>query len=80
MCTVYTQYGAINHQYDIKFTELYMYLMVSASYFVPGPLILGFLTIKSKEEKRVLNALYAPCKVFSENHVPGIQTLTNEST
>ena len=26
------------------------------------------------------NALYTPCKMFSESHVPGIQTLTNEST
>ena len=32
-----------------------------------------------KEEKRVSNALYALCKMFSESHVPGIQTLTNES-
>ena len=25
------------------------------------------------------NVLYAPYKMFSESHVPGIQTLTNES-
>ena len=34
--------------------------------------------VHNKKEKRVLNALYAPCKMFSESHVPGIQTLTNE--
>ena len=29
----------------------------------------------NKEEKRVLNMLYALYKMFSESHVPGIQTL-----
>ena len=33
----------------------------------------------TKEEKRVLNALYALCKMFLESHVPGIQTLTNKN-
>ena len=33
----------------------------------------------SKEDKRVSNALYALCKMFSESHVPGIQIMTNES-
>ena len=35
--------------------------------------------VYNKEEKRVSNALYALCKMFSESHAPGIQTLTNES-
>ena len=35
--------------------------------------------VYNKEEKRVSNALYAPCKMFSESHAPGIQTLTNEN-
>ena len=35
--------------------------------------------VYNKEEKRVSNALYALCKMFSESHTPGIQTLTNES-
>ena len=33
----------------------------------------------NKEGKRVSNALYTPCEMFSESHVPGIQTLTNEN-
>ena len=36
--------------------------------------------IHNKEEKRVSNVLYALCKMFSESHAPGIQTLTNENT
>ena len=36
--------------------------------------------VYNKEEKRVLNALYGPCKMFSESHASGIQILTNEST
>ena len=36
--------------------------------------------VYNKEEKRVLNVLYALCRMFSESHTPGIQTLTNEST
>ena len=32
--------------------------------------------VYSKEES---NVLYALCKMFSESHVPGIQTLTNEN-
>ena len=40
-----------------------------------------FLTrVYTKEEKRVSNVLYGLCKMFSESHAPGIQTLTNEST
>ena len=35
--------------------------------------------VYNKEEKRVSNMLYAPCKMFSESHTPGIQTLTYES-
>ena len=38
-----------------------------------------YTRVYSKEEKRVSNVLYAPCKVFSESHMPGIQTLANES-
>ena len=34
----------------------------------------------NKEEKRVTNTLYALCRMFSESHLPGIQTLTTEST
>ena len=41
------------------------------------PIVLS--RVYNKEEKRVSNALYAVCKMFSESHVPGIQTLTNES-
>ena len=37
-------------------------------------------SIRNKEEKRVSNVLYALCKMFSESHTPGIQTLTNEKT
>ena len=37
-----------------------------------------YTRVYSKEEKGVSNVLYAPCKVFSESHTPGIQTLTNE--
>ena len=33
--------------------------------------------VYNKEEKRVSNTLYALCKMFSESHAPGIQTLTN---
>ena len=33
----------------------------------------------NKEGKRVLNVLYALCKMFSEDHAPGIQRLTNEN-
>ena len=36
--------------------------------------------VNNKEGKRVSNALYTPCKMFSESHAPGIQKLTNEST
>ena len=32
-----------------------------------------------KEGKRVSNALYGLCKMFSESHAPGIQILTNQS-
>ena len=35
--------------------------------------------VYNKEEKRVSNMLYAPRKIFSESHTPGIQTLTTES-
>ncbi len=35
--------------------------------------------VYNKEKKRVLNVLYAPCKMFSESHMPEIQTLMNES-
>ena len=37
--------------------------------------------VYNREEKRVSNALYALCKMlmFSESHMPGIQTLTNEN-
>ena len=35
--------------------------------------------VYNKEEKRVSSVLYGPCKTFSESHVPGIQTLTNEN-
>ena len=36
--------------------------------------------VNNKEGKRISNALYTPCKMFSENYAPGIQKLTNEST
>ena len=35
--------------------------------------------VNNKEGKRVSNALYTPYKMFSENHAPGIQKLTNQS-
>ena len=35
--------------------------------------------VYNKERKRVSNTLYDPCNMCSESHVPGIQTLTNES-
>ena len=35
--------------------------------------------VYNKERKRVSNALYGLCNMCSESHVPGIQTLTNES-
>ena len=35
--------------------------------------------IKKRRVYQTLNALYALCKMFSESHAPGIQTLTNES-
>ena len=35
--------------------------------------------VDNKGEKRVSNALYALCKMSAENHLLGIQKLTNES-
>ena len=40
---------------------------------------MGLARVYKTEEKRVSNALYTPCKMFSESHAPGIQTLTNEN-
>ena len=31
-------------------------------------------------KRRVSNALYVPCKMFSESHSQGIKKLTNENT
>ena len=37
------------------------------------PTLCIYARVNNKEEKRVLNALYTPYKMFSESHVPGIQ-------
>ena len=42
-----------------------------------GNVIYVIPRVYNKERK---NALYGPCNMCLESHMPGIQTLTNEST
>ena len=44
-------------------------------------LVIGDYFTKWKQEynNRVSNARYAPCKMFSESHAPGIKKLTNKN-
>ena len=61
----------------INYSLLGIYMILNTSLNSKDQSILS--RVYNKEEKRVLNALYAPCKMFLESHMPRIQTLTNES-
>jgi hypothetical protein len=54
-------------------------ILETSKFIVGSSCQLSISRVNNKEGKRVLNALYAPYKMFSENHTPEIKILTNES-